>query len=87
MQRVDFNILIVEAGSDRFILQVTDRDKFNAFAKEMRSVYNTAYENSKGINIREKGMDALKAVLNHSDSGLTGYRSTNIYKLDFVEIR
>jgi RHS repeat-associated protein len=84
------NISIVEAGTKRFVVEVVDRRKFNAFSKDdISKIWNEAWKKAldNGLNMPDSIKEAVKAVVNHRNSGLKVYESIDKEKLKFEELK
>jgi RHS repeat-associated protein len=79
MSGKNIDISIVEAGSQRFALEVIDRKKFEAFVStgKIPSIFDNALKaaNRSGKTFQESCIDALKAVVKSPNSGLKAYQT------------
>ena len=86
LSRENYNISIVEAGSKRFIIEITDRNSFEANIGRTVRLYEQALENSTALYLPDRAIDALRAAANDPNSGFRAYQTVDSNKLILQEL-
>jgi len=81
-------IMIIESGTQRFALEITDIKSAQSFMKnnDIQKMWDTAFKNAKGT-FQERVISATSSVVNKKGSGFTFYQSTDKDKKKFEEVR
>jgi len=81
-------IMIIEAGTQRFALEVTNMNSAKNFMNhnDIQKMWNTAFKNAKGT-FQERVIIATVSVINTKGSGFTFYQSTDKDKKQFEEVK
>ena len=87
MVRYSHNVSIVEAGSKRFVLEITDSTKFVAFEKSIKwHWYQATKKIDPDLNLIESQIEILRDLSRNPNFGFTIYQSVDKDKLIFEEL-
>jgi hypothetical protein len=82
------DIMIVEAGTKRFVLEVIDKEKFNINKLDAANYEKTVANYSRrGYSLQDSIIEGIRAMVSDPNSGLRAYQSVDRNKLQFEEIR
>ena len=80
------DLSIVEAGTVRFAVEITDRRKFNNFVRYIVSEYNRIMSNYEHLGPVKSRIEALRELSHNPNSGFTVYQSVDKNKLVFEKL-
>jgi len=80
-------IMIIEAGSQRFAIEITDTKLAKEFVSKNNIIkmWNDAYKNAKGT-FQEKVKSAVSSIINAKNNGMKFYESIDDKKKKFQEV-
>jgi hypothetical protein len=82
------SIMIVEAGTQRFAIEIKDDLTAGIFIlnNDVQKMWNEAFNNTKG-SFQERVLQATKSVINQDNSGMVLYQSVDEEKKKFEEVQ